>query len=154
MEERLVEFTGTILLVSHDREFLNNVVTSTIVFEEGGAREYVGGYDDWLRQRAEGEESTSEKVSSTKSPAKMSGGELPAAKRRLAYGEKRDLELLPAKIEKLESEIARLHDEMAQPEYYNQPASELAHVQEKLKQLSEQLTAAYKRWEELELLAD
>ena len=85
------------------------------------------------------------RASSTKGPAKMSGGEPPAAKRRLAYGEKRDLELLPAKIEKLESEIAGLHDEMAQPDYYSQPASELARVQEKLKQLTEQLTTAYKR---------
>src|SRR4051794_1956808 len=124
LEERLVEFAGTLLLVSHDREFLNNVVTSTIVFEAGDLREYVGGYDDWLRQRSELEVSGENKMPPVKGRATPVNAQPTAGKKRLAYREKRDLELLPGKIENMEAEIAKLHTAMAQPEYFSQPPAE------------------------------
>ncbi len=159
LEERLVEFAGTILLVSHDREFLNNVVTSTIVFEEGNVREYVGGYDDWIRQRAEPEAAKTGKSSTGKGRPQATSNKAQAeksqsGKRRLAFHEKRDLELLPKKIETLETEIGKLHETMADPKFYSRPSSEIAREQKNLKDLTEQLTAAFQRWEELEALAD
>ena len=155
LEERLVEFGGTILLVSHDREFLNNVVTSTIAFEDGNVREYVGGYDDWQRQRAESPPpAKTEKPAPAKSKPQPTTQKPPSGKRKLAFHEKRDLELLPGKIETLEAEIGKLHTLIADPKFYSQPASEIAREQKALRELSDQLTAAYQKWEELEALAD
>src|SRR5882757_7478570 len=154
LEERLVEFAGTLLLVSHDREFLNNVVTSTIVFENGDVREYVGGYDDWQRQRAEPPAAKGDKSVSGKSRPQPTSNKAQSAKRRLAYHEKRDLESLPRKIETLEAEIGKLHAIMADPKFYSRPSSEIAREQKNLKELTQQLTAAFQRWEELEALTD
>jgi ATP-binding cassette subfamily F protein uup len=155
LEERLGEFEGTLLLVSHDREFLNNVVTSTIAFESGSAREYVGGYDDWLRQRPEPvDQPRPLKPAGAKSKPQPSADKLHTGKRRLAYHEKRDLELLPAKIESLEAEISKLHAILADPKFYTRPANEIAGEQLNLKELSQQLNAAYQRWEELESVAE
>jgi len=153
LEERLVDFAGTLLLVSHDREFLNNVVTSTIVFEEGDVREYVGGYDDWQRQRPEPTAAKGDKPSPTKRPQPTSN-KTQSGKRRLAYHEKRDLESLPRKIETLEAEIGKLHVTMADPKFYSRPSNEIAREQVNLKELTQQLTAAYQKWEELEALAE
>ncbi len=155
LEERLVEFTGTLLLVSHDRAFLNNVVTSTIVFDAGEVREYVGGYDDWVRQRP----TTSmldkgNKPTPAKNVAKPPANKTQSGKRRLAYRDKRDLETLPGKIETLEAEIGKLHALMAEPKFYNRPSNEIAREQANLKELTQQLAAAYQRWEELESVAD
>jgi ATP-binding cassette subfamily F protein uup len=153
LEERLVEFAGTLLLVSHDRAFLNNVVTSTIVFEAGQVREYVGGYDDWLRQRPEPLTATLErKRTPAKEQPQPTGDEPPSRKRRLAYHEQRELDSLPATIETLDAEIADLHDAMAQLEFYRQPSSEIASKQSRLNELEQQLAAAYRRWEQLESL--
>ena len=153
LEERLVEFAGTVLLVSHDREFLNNVVTSTIVFEESGVREYFGGYDDWLRQRKP-------VVARKVSPAAVSRVPTPGAsekpvatQRKLSFNERRELDTLPETIEACEAEIAALHGEMADPQFYQQPGARIAAEQARLKQLEEQLAAAYHRWEELESLS-
>jgi ATP-binding cassette subfamily F protein uup len=154
LEERLVDFAGTILLVSHDREFLNNVVTSTIVFENGDVREYVGGYDDWQRQRSESTTAKGDKPTPAKSRPQATSNKAQSGKRRLAYREKRDLESLPRKIETLESEIGKLHATMADPKFYNRPSNEIAREQKNLKDLTQQLTAAFQRWEELEALAD
>jgi ATP-binding cassette subfamily F protein uup len=155
LEERLGEFEGTLLLVSHDREFLNNVVTSTIAFESGNVREYVGGYDDWLRQRPEPvEEPRPAKPAAAKSKPQAAPERPQTGKRRLAYHEKRDLEQLPAKIESLEAEINKLHAVVADPKFYTRPSSEIAREQLNLKDLSQQLNAAYERWEELESLAE
>jgi ATP-binding cassette subfamily F protein uup len=156
LEERLVEFTGTILLVSHDRAFLNNVVTSTIAFEEDGVREYVGGYDDWLRQRTERAEMNGQNGLPARGKAKPrpSLDELRPTKRRLAYHEKRELETLPVAIEELDAKIEELHRVVAQPDFYKQPSIEVARQQALLKNLHQQLAAAYERWEELERLAD
>jgi ATP-binding cassette subfamily F protein uup len=143
LEEQLVEFPGTLLVVSHDREFLNNVVTSTIAFETNGPREYVGGYDDWLRQRSTVEAISNKKAApvSTK-PA--------AVKKKLTYNEQRELKGLPEKIETLETEIGELHTAMAEGDFYKQPAETIATKQGELKTLEAELTAAYARWEELE----
>src|SRR6185295_13450659 len=128
LEERLVQFDGTILLVSHDRAFLNNVVTSTIVFEPGGVKEYVGGYDDWLRQRppatAETPAKKSPKPAAEAEKSKTSVSE--KGLRRLGFKEKRERELLPSKIEQLESEIQELHTTMAQPQFYQQGGEAIA----------------------------
>ncbi|MEQ8785215.1 MAG: ATP-binding cassette domain-containing protein [Pirellulaceae bacterium] len=159
LEERLIEFTGTVLLVSHDREFLNNVVTSTIAFEPGGAKEYVGGYDDWLRQRPAPavSEAIKEQGKSKSAPPTKSESPTPSkssAKRRLKYKEQQELDALPGKIEQLEADIAALHEAMARPDFYQQSGEAIARETERLQQLDEQLAAAYQRWEELEHLAD
>jgi ATP-binding cassette subfamily F protein uup len=159
LEERLVAFEGTVLLVSHDRAFLNNVVTSTIAFEEGNVREYVGGYDDWVRQRANRipTQRASEGRLPTRSlsagrPSSRPGG-ADSSKRRLSFKERQELESLPATIERCEAEIDALHQQMAQPQFYQQPGSRIAEEQARLEQLETQLAAAYHRWEELEQLS-
>ncbi len=155
LEERLVQFEGTVLLVSHDRAFLNNVVTSTIVFEDGDVREYVGGYDDWLRQRSsrppERAEPKREKPQSAPRGEKTAGT---ATKRRLTYKEQQEQTSLPALIEQLEAEIGQLHDAMAKSEFYQQPGSTIAKEQTRLDELETRRTAAYGRWEELEQLSE
>ncbi len=160
LEEQLTEFAGTILMVSHDRTFLNNVVTSTIVFEDGGAKEYVGGYDEWLavdqRRKAEAEKSASR--AKADAAAKPPAGESPTAPvadrpaRKLSYKEKSELEELPTRIETLESEIARLHQSMADPEYFKSPPEKLTADSAELKRLESDLADAFTRWEQLEAL--
>jgi ATP-binding cassette subfamily F protein uup len=152
LEERLVEFTGTVLLVSHDREFLNNVVTSTIVFEERGVREYFGGYDDWLRQRKPPPTPNRNETPASRAPGR-SAGEASGGKRSLSFKERQELDALPSRIEQYDAEIASLHSEMADPQFYRQPGAQIAAAQARLKQLEQQLAAIYQRWEELESLA-
>ncbi len=151
LEERLVQFKGTVLMVSHDRAFLNNVVTSTIVFEEDGLHEYVGGYDDWQRQweqrRQNGVPMTAQASSTSSAKGKLKPDEKP---RKLKFNEKRELDHLPARIEELESRIEACHTAMAAPEFYQKPGSEIAAAQSSLKQLETELATAYARWEELE----
>ena len=148
LEERLVDFNGTVLTVSHDREFLNHVVTSTIVFEDDSVREYVGGYDDWIRQRALATEAD------TKAPtAPPTSGSYPTPvprARKLSFKEQRELEALPVLIETLEVEIRDLHEDMALPQFYQQPGDKIAQVQKQLTDRKAQLVKAYARWEELE----
>jgi ATP-binding cassette subfamily F protein uup len=147
LEDLLSEYAGTLLLVSHDREFLNNVVTSTLVLEgEGRVKEYAGGYDDWLRQRPE-----------TPTPAAKPVAARPAAKspppqraRRLTYAEQRELENLPQRIEALEAELGELHQLAADPALYRKPPAEIIGVQNRLQSLQNDVTEAYRRWEELE----
>ena len=159
LEERLVEYEGTVLLVSHDREFLNNVVGSTLVFEEGGIKEYVGGYDDWLRQRKVTSTTLARSERSARDagrPAAEPTGQTPSAsgiRRRLSFKEQQELQSLPRKIEELESDIAAMHDAMAAPEFYRQPGAEIARQQARLQSLEASLAAAYTRWEELEQAA-
>ena len=160
LEDRLVEFPGTILLVSHDREFLNNVVTSTIVFESDGVREYVGGYDDWQRQRSERDAIDATparpvKASSTSVAGKTKPRQSPqgsGSRRRLAYKEQLELDQLPAAIESLEAELVAIHEAMAQPDFYKQPGERIADRQRHLKEIEGRLAKALKRWEELESL--
>ena len=152
LEQQLVAFSGTVLLVSHDREFLNNVVTSTMVFEHEGVKEYDGGYNDWLRQRPDPVEPVKQRDSKIKAAAGKSPKNItvPSGRRRLSYKEQQELAGLPAKIEQLESEIAEIHQLMATPEYYQQPGEQIAGTQARLDGMERELGAAYQRWEELE----
>jgi ATP-binding cassette subfamily F protein uup len=150
LEARLVEFSGTVLVVSHDRAFLNNVVTSSIVIEQEGAKEYVGGYDDWLRQRPVEVQAPSPLVQSKASTTASPKSE---RNRRLSFKEQQELSVLPATIEQLEADLAALHEQMLQPEFYKQSGERIAETQAKLKSLDAELAAAYARWQELEPLA-
>lgn len=151
LEERLVDYQGTVLLISHDREFLNNVVTSTIVFEEDGVKEYVGGYDDWLRQRPSTPAETNNSSRGAPPARRSQQDATPApAVRRLTFKEQQELAALPARIEQLEAAIDAHHRDMAQPDYYKQSGSQIAAGQADLRELERQLAVAYARWEELD----
>lgn len=161
LEARLVEFGGTVLLVSHDRAFLNNVVTSTIVFEEGNVKEYVGDYDDWARvraarqaERAEAERAAAEserrRTTGNQPDATAATRDQPDRARRLTYKEQQELAACPATIEQLETQIAELHEAMAQPSYYQRPGDEIAREGKLLAELESKLTTTYQRWQELE----
>lgn len=160
LEQRLVQYAGTVLLVSHDRTFLNNVVTSTIVFEDGRVKEYVGGYDDWLRQRPRPSSSpgrTSPPESRAPRGARAEANpssNSTSGKRRLKYKEQQELSTLPGTIERLESEIEEIHLRMAQPDFYRQAGDVIAQEHAGLKDRETRLAAAYRRWEELEELAE
>ncbi len=149
LEELLLEYSGTLLLVSHDRTFLDNVVTSCIVFESDGAiREYVGGYSDWLRQRAVSEPAPAAKPKPA--PIPSSKASKPATAGKLSYNERRELEQLPARIEELEQRQQALHALTADPAFYKQDAAEVARQLEALKRLEAELETSYGRWEALE----
>jgi ABC transport system ATP-binding/permease protein len=153
LEEQLVQFDGTLLVVSHDRAFLNNVVTSTIVFEPAGVREYVGGYDDWIRQRSEEVAEATERAVTLTKERRSATTEAPSSiNRRRTYKEKLELESLPAKIAELDAKIATLHTEMADPDFYQQPSANISQKSAQLKDFDQSLAAAYARWEELEQL--
>ncbi|WP_417735729.1 ATP-binding cassette domain-containing protein [Rosistilla oblonga] len=153
LEDKLVGYDGTLLLVSHDRAFLNNVVTSTIVYEPDGVKEYVGGYDDWLAQRGPLPTATAESSSAGGSKSKSKGkakADPEPAKKRLSYKQQRELDGLPAKIETLEGQIAEVHQTIADPSFYQGPGERIAEEQRKLKDLEQKLADTYARWEELE----
>jgi ATP-binding cassette subfamily F protein uup len=149
LEEMLMEYEGTVLLVSHDREFLNNIVTGTIVFEgDGRLVEYVGGYDDWLRQRGPatpGLTGKAEKAAKQQRPRPRR--ERP---RVLTFKEERELEALPALIESLEAERAGLYETLADPDFYRQGGSRVPEAKARTGDLEKEITAAYERWEFLE----
>jgi ABC transport system ATP-binding/permease protein len=151
LEDRLLEYGGTIMLVSHDRTFLNNVVTSTIVLSgEGHLEEYIGGYDDWLRQRAEIKE-TSRAVSKE---AKAKKEKQPKEKSKLSFKETQEREELPRRIEKMEKTKTELMALLNSPDLYksNNP-SRVLDVNNQLAALEKEMTAAYDRWDELEEMA-
>ncbi len=148
LEELLLEYQGTVLLVSHDRALLNNVVTSTLAFEDDGqAYEYIGGYDDWLRQRRPTQTET--QAVQPKRDKQRLQRERPE---KLAYKEHRELEVLPEHIEQLETEQAELHQQLADPELYKQNGSEVGTLKSRLTALEQKLEAAYARWEALEAI--
>lgn len=153
LESLLVDYAGTVLLVSHDRAFLNDVVTSTLAIEEDGAvREYDGGYDDYLRQRpAQGAED------SPKSSGLVSAGSTaPTVEKRkkLSYKEQRELASLPEQIERFESELRDLHAAMADPAFYKRDGAAIVATKSRLAELERDLATAYERWERLEQYAD
>ncbi|MFU8819757.1 MAG: ATP-binding cassette domain-containing protein [Desulfurivibrio sp.] len=160
LEELLLDFSGTLLLVSHDRTFLNNVVTSTLVCEGGGrVTEYAGGYDDWLRQRRkpaapDDTGPTAGPGSGAKSGNKKATGPAgkSAGKRKLTFTEAHELAALPATIEQLEARQHELLTAMAAPDFYRQPAAQITACQAELGTLEVKLTQTYQRWEELEKL--
>ena len=151
LEDRLSEYNGTILLVSHDRAFVNNVVTSTIVFEgEGQLQEYVGGYDDWLRQRIVRAEPENTLLKEEK-PKKE---KLPPEKRKLSFKETRELRELPQKIEHLEEEKQQLVATLNSPAFYSKnDAAKIRMASDRLAHLDKELDCTYQRWNELEDLA-
>jgi ATP-binding cassette subfamily F protein uup len=152
LEDRLFEYNGTILMVSHDREFLNNVVTSTVVFEgEGCLQEYVGGYDDWLTQR---DASAEPPKSMASKEQKQKTERPPRQKQKLSYNETRELEALPQTIEALEKEKQRLTATLNSPEFYaSRDLAKVKAANDRLEAVEKELDEAYHRWDELESLA-
>jgi len=150
LEDLLMNYQGTLLLVSHDRTFLNNVSTSTIVFDDDGeVREYVGGYDDWLRQRAFDKAAEFQKKSTTAKATKATTSSV-KKKSNLTYQEQLDLEAWPKKIEQLEQKQDELHTIIGDPEFYQQEADKVTATQDELAVLTKELEKAYERWEMLE----
>ena len=146
LEEMLMEYDGTVLLVSHDREFLNNVVTSTIVFEGAGeVSEYVGGYDDWLRQRGSISSVLKEKAAKQGKP--RSQRERP---RTLTFKEIKEIECLPALIESLEAERAGLYATLADPDFYRKHSVSLPAAKARIEKLEKEIASSYERWEILD----
>ncbi|HUI47025.1 MAG TPA: ATP-binding cassette domain-containing protein [Nitrospirota bacterium] len=146
LEELLMDYPGTVLLVSHDREFINNVVTSTLALEgEGRVNEYVGGYDDWIRRRGAGIPAAPAKQKTQPRPEK----EKP---RKLSFKEQRELEILPQRIEELEKEQQQIHDSMADPAFYRKSGAKVSEFKARLDVVEKALAEAYKRWEELEAM--
>ena len=139
-------FTGTVLLVSHDRSFLNNVVTSTFVLEgDGTVGDYVGGYDDWVRQRKDDDAPAKKVAAKSEKPRAPRDGP-----RKLSYKEERELETLPERIEALEAEQTELHAGMADPAFYQKDGAVIARAKERLETIEEELLHAYARWEALD----
>lgn len=147
LEERLLQFDGTLLLVSHDRDFLNNVVTATFAMDgKGGVTEYAGGCDRWLAEQEE------EKNSSNRAkPRVIENNEKP---RKLLNKEKEALLELPKKIEKMEAERDQITAIMQSPDYYRNPKSDPSGDQESLEKLEKKIAISYSQWEELEAIAD
>ena len=151
LEERLLDYTGTILLVSHDRAFLNNVVTSTLVFEAGGViTEYAGGYDDWLRQRPR----PADKKEPDRGRPSVKRREKKDQPRKLTFKEGKELEALPGRIERLEQEQKGLYEQMATPEFYRNPGDRISRARARVEELRQELEGAYERWEELESIRE
>ena len=153
LEDLVSDFGGTVLIVSHDRDFLNNVATSTWAFEGSGeVRDYVGGYDDWLRQRAPARAELKPKAEARAElkPAPAPAASAPAAKKKLSYKDQKALEALPGHIEALEAEQTALAARMSEPDFFKQPAAETMKAQQRLAQIEEELLAAYAQWEALE----
>ena len=157
LEELLSAYEGTLLLVSHDRTFLDNVVTSTLVFEgDGKFGEYAGGYEDWERYQRQIPEIPSEtkKRGNTQLPPAPSQAKRTDKPRRLTYKEQRDLEALPVAIEALEAEQAELHRVMGGAEFYRQSSDRITATLERLEALKCDLEECYARWQTLEALTD
>ena len=143
LESALQDYNGTLLLVSHDRAFLDNVVTQTIAAEGNGKwKEYVGGYTDWVRQRS------TKSFDGTGSKAKAAPKEKPKAK--LSYKETRELEALPKEIEALEAEQRALHEKTHAADYYKQPADTLKEDQRRIAEIEALLEKKLERWTDLE----
>lgn len=143
LEELIISYSGTVLIVSHDRAFLNNIATSMLVIEsDGNVGEYVGGYDDWLRQRvAPVEVAKRERVGRVR--------EKLDSPRKMSYKEKRELQELPERIERLEREHKELYASMSEPAVYEKKGA-VAEIETRLKELDDELAMAYERWQELE----
>ena len=150
LEEQLVHYSGTLLIVSHDRAFLDNVVTSLLVFEgDGQIGEYAGGYSDWLaRHQSAQTPRTAEKKKARKQQRSKQ------RERKLSFNEQRELNALPDQIEALEAEQSALHEQMADPAFYQQNGEDVTAAQTRLEQIDNDLKQAYARWEELGEIAE
>jgi ATP-binding cassette subfamily F protein uup len=159
LEELLSEYEGTLLLVSHDRTFLDNVVTSTLVFEgDGKFNEYAGGYEDWERYQRPIPEAPS--PSSKRAPgrpddaaARAQRAQSQTGRRKLTYKEQRELEELPGRIEGLENEQSELHARMSDADFYRQPSDSITAKMERLETIRRELELCYERWQTLESLS-
>ena len=144
LEELLIDYKGTIILVSHDRAFLNNVVTSTLVFEgKGVINQYVGGYDDWLRQRKNDTSSNPGALKKDKARATLSA-------KKLSYKDQRELDSLPKKIEGLEIQISEISIKMSDANFYTSDRTLITEAENQLAECQTQLSRCYERWELLE----
>jgi len=150
LESLLVEFTGTLFLVSHDRTFINNVVTHCWSFEDETIREYIGGYDDWVRQRSHGLQ-----TQSSERPAKPVVAAAPVQKsaqkkKKLSFNEQRMLDALPDQIAEFEQQIAAIHAQLADPGLYQSQPEQVPALQAELAKVQAALDAAFEQWTELE----
>ena len=159
LEYTILNFPGTVLLVSHDREFIDNIATSTIAFKESGSlREYIGGYSDYLNQKPDtakkGTKSAGGKAKKTQSnnTAGQSNSDS-SGKVKLSYKLQRELDQLPQKIENLEAEKTALESKLADPEIYQKAGTELSDLQAQYTSLESAIAVAYERWDELESLS-
>ena len=149
LEERLAEFSGTLIVVSHDRRFLDNVVSSTIVFEDGGrVREYVGGYSDWVRQGHQLAEVENPETESA-APANSAAAPEQALPKKLGYREQQELDGLPDRIDELERSIAGLEKTLSDPGLYAGDPAEVQAAASELKERQDALDVAIERWTEL-----
>ena len=148
LEGQLAAFPGTLLIVTHDRRFLDNVATSTLVFEgDGRVQEYVGGYSDWLAQRPA--PAAAAPAGRPAPPAKRMPT-APAPKAKLSYHERRELGALPARIAELEAEQAALQEQAAAPEFYKEGATAIQRVLDRLAAVATEIERAYARWDDLD----
>jgi len=155
LEELLMDYAGTLLLVSHDRAFLNNLVTSTLALDESGrVKEYIGGYDDWRQEKAaqsRAAEGKTIRAGGQVQPDISASNRKPGYKEQRAIeAEKRELAELPGRIEALEAEQHKLSDSMTDSSFYQREASQISQAMNRLKDLEAELATAYQRWEELE----
>ncbi len=151
LEELVSGYTGTLLLVSHDRTFINNVVTSTLVFEgNGDVNNYIGSYDDWIRQRPEKGAPKKAVEKSTKSTSSVANNTSNNVANKLSYKENKELESLPKDIEKYETKIATIHEQLADPKLYQQDPKKVSDLQTELTKVESLLEIAFARWEGLE----
>ena len=157
LESLIVEYPGTVLLVSHDRAFLNEVATHTLVFEgDGAVKEYAGGYDDWINQKQAGETARREEQAAVAAASKTepSAATKPAARpRKLSFKEQRELEQLPKQIDAIEVEQRALHGAMAEPSFYQQDGATIAKARQRLEVLEQELAVTFDRWQTLEASA-
>jgi ATP-binding cassette subfamily F protein uup len=153
LEAQLVDFPGTLLIVSHDRTFLDHVVTSTLVFEgDGRIEEYVGGYEDWQRHRQLRLQAATkpDPASSRTSPPQPAADRKPRAKAKLSFNERREFDELPDRIAALEAEDARLQASINNPDFYRETKSAIEATLARIEALRGELEAAYSRWDELD----
>jgi ATP-binding cassette subfamily F protein uup len=166
LESLLVSFDGTLIVVSHDRRFLDNVVTSTLAFTgEGRVEEHVGGYEDWARARdrdlaaaatastgvaATQAAGSARKPAGTSASAGAPSGTAMGAQKKLSYKERLALEALPSRIETLEAEQVQIEATIAGSEFYKEPASVIAATMSRLEAVRMELDAAYRQWDELD----
>ncbi len=151
LEGLLLEYEGTLLLVSHDRAFLNNIVTSTLAMDGGGqVVETVGGYDEWLRQNQPAQTEDKPRVKSAEEKPEAQAKKPSYKEKREIESQKKELAELPQRIENLEAQIHNLAAEMALPAFYQQDGAEITRVVNQLKEMQDELAQAYHRWEELE----
>lgn len=154
LEQKLCDYTGTLLVVSHDREFLDNVVTSTVVFEaDGRVQEYVGGYTDWLQQGHKLAETDSPEIAEAKR-REANSRRKNEARKKLSYNDQRELDRLPTAIESAESSITALQADIADPGFYAQDNEVVQRSLQQLKELEVSLEALVQRWGELETQRD